>query len=134
MHFGMRFRSRVPYHAREIRVHAGRRDSLPVALESRHARYSRMMLAIASRQDDDPLKDGLPAVWTTFALASEDATGKVLGRVVTTTDFSAGDVIQMAAEGGGDGRVYKVIRVLLLEQIGPDRWTNRLVMVRPNRS
>jgi hypothetical protein len=24
-----------------------------------------------------------------------------------------------------------VIRVLKLEQIGPDRWTNRLVMVRP---
>ncbi|MHB8577085.1 MAG: hypothetical protein ACYDCQ_17370 [Dehalococcoidia bacterium] len=71
---------------------------------------------------------------TTFALASEDASGQVLGRVMTTTAFSAGDVIQMAVEGGGDGRVYKVIRVLVLEQIGPDRWTNRLVMVRPNRN
>jgi len=71
-------------------------------------------------------------MWTTFALASEDATGQVIGRVVTPTEFSAGDVIQMAGEGGQDQRLYKVIRVLLLEQIGPDRWTNRLVMVRPS--
>jgi hypothetical protein len=70
---------------------------------------------------------------TTFALASEDASGTVIGRVVTPTDFSAGDVIQMASEEGRDPRLYKVIRVLVLEQIGPDRWKNRLVMVRPNR-
>ncbi len=69
---------------------------------------------------------------TTFALASEDASGKVLGRLITATEFSAGDVIQVAADGGGEARNYKVIRVLVLEQIGPDRWKNRLVMVRPN--
>jgi hypothetical protein len=68
---------------------------------------------------------------TTFALASEDASGRVLGRTVTSTEFSAGDTIQMAVEGSDEPRVYKVIRVLLLEQIGPERWTNRLVMVRP---
>jgi hypothetical protein len=73
-------------------------------------------------------------MWTTFALASEDASGEVLGRVVTPTEFSAGDVIQMASEGSPDSRLYKVIRVLVLEQVGPDRWMNRLVMVRPNRS
>ena len=71
-------------------------------------------------------------MYTTFALASEDASGRVLGRVMTPTEFSAGDVIQMASEGGQDPRLYKVIRVLFLEQIGPDRWTNRLVMVRPS--
>ncbi len=70
---------------------------------------------------------------TTFALASEDASGEVLGRLVTPTEFSAGDVIQMASEGSADARFYKVIRVLKLEQIGPERWTNRLVMVRPSR-
>lgn len=69
---------------------------------------------------------------TTFALASEDASGEVLGRLITGTEFSAGDVIQMATEAGGEARYYKVIRVLLLEQIGPDRWQNRLVMVRPS--
>jgi hypothetical protein len=69
---------------------------------------------------------------TTFALASEDASGKVLGRLITATEFSAGDVIQVASDGGGEARNYKVIRVLVLEQIGPDRWKNRLVMVRPN--
>jgi len=73
-----------------------------------------------------------PGMYTTFALASEDASGRVLGRVMTPTEFSAGDVIQMASEGGQDPRLYKVIRVLFLEQIGPDRWTNRLVMVRPS--
>ena len=57
----------------------------------------------------------------------------MIGRVVTPTDFTPGDVIQMAASEGGDGRLYRVMRVLLLVQIGPDRWTNRLVMVRPNR-
>ena len=72
-------------------------------------------------------------MWTTFALASEDASGRVLGRVMTPTEFSAGDVIQMGVEGGGESRVYRVIRVLYLEQVGPDRWVNRLVMVRPNR-
>ena len=70
---------------------------------------------------------------TTFALASEDATGAVLGRLVTPTEFSTGDVIQMASEGTNDPRLYRVIRVLFLEQIGPERWTNRLVMVRPSR-
>lgn len=73
-------------------------------------------------------------MYTTFALASEDASGQVLGRVVTTTEFTTGDIIQMASEDSQDNRMYKVIRVLLLEQIGPDQWTNRLVMVRPNRS
>jgi len=72
------------------------------------------------------------AMHTTFALASEDASGKVLGRLITATEFSAGDVIQVASDGGGEARNYKVIRVLVLEQIGPDRWKNRLVMVRPN--
>ncbi len=70
---------------------------------------------------------------TTFALASEDASGEVLGRVVTPTEFSSGDVIQMGLEGNSDARMYRVIRVLQLEQIGPERWTNRLVMVRPSR-
>ncbi len=70
---------------------------------------------------------------TTFALASEDASGEILGRLVTPTEFSAGDVIQMATEEGAGSRLYKVIRVLTLEQIGPERWTNRLVMVRPSR-
>jgi len=79
-------------------------------------------------------RPGKLAMNTTFALASEDASGQVIGRVVTPTEFSAGDVIQMAAEEGRDPRLYKVIRVLVLEQIGPDRWKNRLVMVRPNRS
>lgn len=73
------------------------------------------------------------AMNTTFALASEDASGRVLGRTITPTEFSAGDTIQMAVEGSSDARVYRVIRVLFLEQIGPDRWVNRLVMVRPSR-
>jgi hypothetical protein len=70
---------------------------------------------------------------TTFALASEDASGEVLGRLVTPTEFSAGDVIQMASQPHTDPRLFRVIRVLKLEQIGPERWTNRLVMVRPSR-
>jgi hypothetical protein len=73
-------------------------------------------------------------MYTTFALASEDASGRVLGRIVTPTEFSAGDVSQLANDGGDKARTYKVIRVLQLEQIGPERWTNRLVMVRPSRS
>ena len=72
-------------------------------------------------------------MWTTFALASEDASGQVLGRMDTDTEFTIGDVIQVETRGPGSGpRRYKVIRVLALEQIGPERWTNRLVMVRPN--
>ncbi|HZU77516.1 MAG TPA: hypothetical protein VFA70_12185 [Dehalococcoidia bacterium] len=71
-------------------------------------------------------------MWTTFALASEDATGRVLGRMDTDTDFSPGDAIQVETRGAGAGsRRYKVIRVLELQQVGPDRWINRLVMVRP---
>jgi hypothetical protein len=70
-------------------------------------------------------------MWTTFALASEDASGQVLARVVTPDDFNAGDVIEMPVEGSNRSHRFKVIRVLKLEQIGPDRWTNRLVMVRP---
>lgn len=72
-------------------------------------------------------------MWTTFALASEDASGPVLARIVTPAQFSSGDVIQMAPEGNDTPRYYKVIRVLQLEQIGPDKWINRLVMVRPRR-
>jgi hypothetical protein len=72
-------------------------------------------------------------MYTTFALASEDATGQVLGRMDTPTDFTPGDVIQVETRGTESGsRRYKVIRVLHLEQIGPERWTNRLVMVRPS--
>jgi hypothetical protein len=70
-------------------------------------------------------------MWTTFALASEDASGQVLARVVTQDDFAAGDIVEMPVAEGGRTRQFRVIRVLLLEQIGPDRWTNRLVMVRP---
>ena len=72
-------------------------------------------------------------MYTTFALASEDASGQVLGRLMTPTSFAPGDIIQMGAADEAEGRKYRVIRVLLLEQIGPDRWTNRLVMVRPSR-
>ncbi len=74
-------------------------------------------------------------MWTTFALASEDASGQVIGRMDTTTEFTQGDVIQVETRGSGSGsRQFRVIRVLQLEQVGPERWVNRLVMVRPRYS
>jgi hypothetical protein len=70
-----------------------------------------------------------PTTWTTFAIASEDLTGPVLGRIDGGTPLSEGDVIGLAGPRGS-GR-YRVERVLYLVQCYPDRWSNRLVLVEP---
>lgn len=70
-----------------------------------------------------------PVTWTTFAMASEDLSGAVLGRTEGGAPLSEGDVIGLAGPAGA--RRYRVERVLFLEQCYPDRWSNRLVLVQP---
>jgi hypothetical protein len=70
-----------------------------------------------------------PATWTTFAIASEDLSGQVLGRTDGGTPLSVGDIIGLAGPNGA--RRYRVERVLYLIQCYPDRWSNRLVLVEP---
>jgi hypothetical protein len=70
-----------------------------------------------------------PATWTTFALASEDLTGPVIGRTDGGAPVSEGDVIGLTGPSGS-GR-YRVERVVFLVQCYPDRWSNRLVLVEP---
>lgn len=71
----------------------------------------------------------VPATWTTFAIASDDLSGPVLGRTDGGAPLSEGDVIGLADASGA--RRYRVDRVLYLVQCYPDQWTNRLVLVQP---
>ena len=50
-----------------------------------------------------------PATWTTFAIASEDLSGEVIGRTDHSTPVSEGDVIGLAGPAGA--RRYRVERV-----------------------
>jgi hypothetical protein len=70
-----------------------------------------------------------PATWTTFAIASEDLSGEIIGRTDHGTPVNEGDVIGLAGPAGA--RRYRVERVLYLIQCYPDRWSNRLVLVEP---
>ena len=67
--------------------------------------------------------------WTTFAIESEDLTGQVLGRVDGGDPLSPGDTVGMRAPGGI--KRFRVSRVLYLEQVWPDAWVNRLVLLEP---
>ncbi len=67
--------------------------------------------------------------WTTFAIASEDLTGQVLGRVDGGDPLSPGDTIGLRSPTGI--KKFRVDRVLFLEQVWPDVWTNRLVLLEP---
>jgi len=67
--------------------------------------------------------------WTTFAIASDDLTGPVLGRVDGGDPLSAGDMIGLRAPNGV--KRFRVQKVLFLEQVWPDEWVNRLVLLEP---
>lgn len=67
--------------------------------------------------------------WTTFAITSEDLSGPVLGRINGGDPLSPGDTIGLRAPGGI--KRFRVDRVLFLEQVWPDSWTNRLVLLEP---
>jgi hypothetical protein len=67
--------------------------------------------------------------WTTFAIESEDLTGQVIGRVDGGDPLSPGDTVGMRAPGGI--KRFRVSRVLYLEQVWPDAWVNRLVLLEP---
>lgn len=73
--------------------------------------------------------DDIQVTWTTFALASEDLTGPVIGRTDGGAPVTEGDIIGLTGPGGS-GR-YRVERVVYLVQCYPDRWNNRLVLVEP---
>lgn len=67
--------------------------------------------------------------WTTFAISSEDLTGQVLGRVDGGDPLAVGDTIGLRSPTGV--KRFRVDRVLVLEQVWPDTWTNRLVLLAP---
>jgi hypothetical protein len=67
--------------------------------------------------------------WTTFAIESEDLTGPVIGRIDGGEPLSAGDTIGLRSPTGI--KRFRVERVLFLEQVWPDTWTNRLVLLAP---
>ena len=67
--------------------------------------------------------------WTTFAIASEDLTGPVLGRIDGGDPLSLGDTIGLRSRSGI--KRFRVERVLILEQVWPDAWINRLVLLEP---
>jgi hypothetical protein len=67
--------------------------------------------------------------WTTFAIASEDLSGPVLGRIDGGDPLSPGDTIGLRAPNGV--KRFRVDRVLILEQVWPDAWSNRLVLLEP---
>lgn len=67
--------------------------------------------------------------WTTFALTSEDLTGQVLGRIEGGEPLVRGDTVGLRSPTGV--RRFRVDRVLILEQVWPDAWTNRLVLLEP---
>jgi hypothetical protein len=67
--------------------------------------------------------------WTTFAIASDDLTGPVLGRIDGGDPLSPGDTIGLRSPQGI--KRFRVERVLFLEQVWPDAWTNRLVLLAP---
>ena len=67
--------------------------------------------------------------WTTFAIASEDLTGPVLARIEGGEPLSPGDTIGLRSSTGIQR--FRVERVLVLEQVWPDAWTNRLVLLAP---
>lgn len=73
--------------------------------------------------------DEPPATWTTFAIASDDLSGPILGRTEGGSAVQAGDVIGLAGPRGSHR--YRVERVLNLIQCYPDQWCNRLVLVEP---
>ncbi len=70
-----------------------------------------------------------PTTWTTFAIASDDLSGEVLGRTDGGAPLREGDVIGLSGPMGSHR--YRVERVLFLIQCYPDRWANRLVLVEP---
>ena len=70
-----------------------------------------------------------PVTWTTFALASDDLSGHVLGRIDGGGRLCEGEVIGLAGPSGH--KRYRIERVLHLEQCYPDQWSNRLVLVQP---
>ncbi len=70
-----------------------------------------------------------PIRWTTFAIASDDLSGQVLGRIDGGDPLSPGDTIGLRSPGGI--RRFRVERVLFLEQVWPDAWVNRLVLLAP---
>jgi hypothetical protein len=67
--------------------------------------------------------------WTTFAIESEDLTGQVIGRVDGGDPLSPGDTVGMRGPNGI--KRFRVSRVLYLEQVWPDAWVNRLVLLEP---
>ena len=67
--------------------------------------------------------------WTTFAIASDDLTGQVLGRVDGGDPLNPGDTIGLRSPTGI--KRFRVDKVLVLEQVWPDAWTNRLVLLEP---
>ena len=67
--------------------------------------------------------------WTTFAIAAEDLSGPVIGRVEGGDPLSPGDTIGLRSPQGM--KRFRVERVLLLEQVWPEAWINRLVLLEP---
>jgi hypothetical protein len=67
--------------------------------------------------------------WTTFAMDSEDLSGRVLGRIDGGDPLAPGDTIGLRSPGGI--KRFRVERVLYLEQVWPDEWVNRLVLLAP---
>ncbi|MGH2604673.1 MAG: hypothetical protein ACRDJ9_35440 [Dehalococcoidia bacterium] len=67
--------------------------------------------------------------WTTFAIASEDLSGPVLGRIDGGDPLSVGDAIGLRSPNGV--KRFRVERILFLEQVWPDAWVNRLVLLEP---
>lgn len=67
--------------------------------------------------------------WTTFAVASDDLSGPVLGRVDGGDPLSTGDTVGLRSQSGV--KRFRVTSVMVLEQIWPDAWSNRLVLLEP---
>ena len=67
--------------------------------------------------------------WTTFAIESDDLTGPVIGRVDGGDPLTPGDTVGMRSPTGV--KRFRVSRVLYLEQVWPDAWVNRLVLLKP---
>lgn len=67
--------------------------------------------------------------WTTFAISRDDLSGPVLGRIDGGDPLTAGDTIGLRSPSGV--KKFRVDRVLILEQVWPDTWTNRLVLLEP---
>jgi hypothetical protein len=68
--------------------------------------------------------------WTTFAIDNDDLSGQVLGRIDGGEPLTAGDTIGLRSPQGV--RRFRVTRVLTLEQVWPDAWSNRLVLLEPS--